>query len=316
MKKTIKNLILASGAVAGAAVAAGEVISYLLSNRDADLDFIFHDSTKELSEFETELKSKRKEDRAWIESLAPKKYRIVSNDGYMLTGYLLNAEVPTNKYVFCIHGYRMTGITEYDSIIRFYHEMGINVFFIDQRSCGDSEGKYITYGSKESEDCLKWIDFLIKEFGKDIEISLHGISLGSATTMMVLGHPLPANVKFAVCDCGYASVKSQLMHNFAQSKMPPTLSYNLYRLSSRLHLGYDPEETSPVLSVESCEIPVIFAHGEADTFVPFEMVYAVYDACASKDKVLITVPGAEHARAFFVNDDLKNAIKEYISRYF
>lgn len=315
MKSSIKKIILGAGAAAGLVAASGETIAFLLSHRKANLDFIFKDDEKELSEFESALRDHRKADREWITSMNPKEYRIVSDDGLMLSGYLLSADTPTDQYVLCVHGYRMTGITEYDSIIRFYHDMGVNVFYIDQRACGNSEGEYITYGGLEQFDVLKWIDFMTNEFGKDIKISLHGISLGSATTMLVLGHELPENVKFAVCDCGYASVKSQLLHNFAQNKMPPTLSYSLYRLTSKYRIGVDPDKTSPVEAMENCHIPVIFAHGEADTFVPFEMVYAVYDACGSEDKKLITVPGAEHARAFFINNDIKNAIREYYKKY-
>ena len=315
MKNPIGKIAIAAGTVAGVSLAAGEVIAYLLSHRKADLDFIFHDSTKELNEFETKLKEDRRADREWVQSLEPLEYSIVSDDGHKLYGYLLKAEKPTDKYVFCIHGYRATGIIEYDSIIRFYHELGLNVFYIDQRACGKSEGTYITYGGKEMRDCLVWLDFMLCSFGRDIKIALHGVSLGSATTMLLLGSDLPENVKFATCDCGYASVKGQLMHNFKQYKMPAKLSYLLYRIVCIMQLGYDPEKTSPVNAVERCNIPVIFAHGEADDFVPYGMVYAVYDACASKNKTLISVPGAEHARAFFVNDDLKNAIKKYIGKY-
>lgn len=315
MKNPIGKIAIATGAAAGLLLSAGEVITYLLSNRKADLDFIFHDSTKKLNEFETDLKDKRKADREWIRSMEPAEYSIVSDDGYRLYGYLLKAEKPTDKYVFCIHGYRSTGIGEYDSIIRFYHDLGLNVFYIDQRACGKSEGKYITYGGREMRDCLVWLDFMLCSFGRNIKIALHGVSLGSATTMLLLGNELPKNVKFATCDCGYASVKGQLIHNFKQYKMPPALSYILFRIVCILQLGYDPEKTSPIAAVEKCNIPVIFAHGEADTFVPFGMVYAVYDACASSDKMLVTVPGADHARAFFVNDDLKNAIKKYLVRY-
>lgn len=314
MNKNVKKAMWAVGGCVGLLFSAGEIIHFLLAHRKANLDFIFKDDS-EPSEFEKELKIKRDADKQWILDKGLEEYSITSADGLMLKGYLLRAPEPTDKYVFCIHGYRMTGMSEYDSIIRFYNNLGLNVFFIDQRSCGQSDGRYITYGGLEQNDCLLWISFMLKQFGSDIKIMLHGISLGSATTMLVCGHELPSNVKFAVCDCGYASVKGQLMHNFTQYKMPPKLSYFLYRIISILQGGCDPENTAPVLAMEKCQIPVVFAHGKDDTFVPFNMVYAVYDACPNPNKTLITVPGAEHARAFFVNDDLKNAIKEYIIKF-
>lgn len=314
MNKHIKNTLLTVTGIAALGLAYSETIHFLLSHRKANLDFIFKDNS-EPSDFEKSLKEVRDADKEWVLNNNLQEYTITSEDGLALKGYLLPAQQKTDKYVFCIHGYRMTGLAEYDSIIRFYHNLNVNVFFIDQRSCGRSEGTYITYGGKEHKDCLLWLSFMLKEFGEDIKIILHGISLGSATTMLVCGNPLPENVKFAICDCGYASVKGQLMHNFNQYKMPAALSYNAYRISSILHGNGDPEKTAPVIAMENCTIPVIIAHGTEDTFVPFDMVYAIYDACPSENKKLITVSGAEHARAFFVNDEIKDAIKDYIIKF-
>ena len=318
MKKQIKAACITLGAAAGFMALSAEVITYLLSHRKANMDWLFKDDKKKGDNTasdgaEDALANKRLEDRKWLLMQGLSYYTITSNDGLKLTGYLLRADEATDKYVFCIHGYRNRGINEYDSISRFYHDLGFNVFIIDQRSCGESEGTYITYGARESEDCMLWLDFMLSEFGNDIKIILHGVSLGSATVMMMCGRTLPENVAFAVCDCGYATLKSQLDHNFCDYKLPAELSYEMFRLTSRIQAGYDPDKVSPVAAMERCEIPVIFAHGEADDFVPYHMVYAVYDACAAKRKKLITVPGAAHARAFFTGSALKDEIAAWVS---
>jgi len=314
LNKKLKNTLFIAGGLTAVALGISKLLHYLMAHRKADLGFIFREDPNPPA-FEKELKEKRHADREWVLAQGLEEYTITSNDGLSLRGYLLKAKTITDKYVFCIHGYRMRGITEYDSIIRFYHDLGFNVFFIDHRCCGQSDGTYITYGDKEQEDCLLWISFMLKQFGPDIRIVLHGISLGSATTMLVLGHELPKNIKFAVCDCGYATVKGQLTHNFKQYKLPPQSFYQLYRFMSILEAGSDPEKVAPVTAIENCHLPVIFAHGIDDSFVPFEMVYAVFDACPSKDKKLVAVSGADHARAFFATDELKDTIKEYICSF-
>ncbi|MDR3247280.1 MAG: alpha/beta hydrolase, partial [Treponema sp.] len=57
------------------------------------------------------------------------------------------------------------------------------------------------------------------------------------------------------------------------------------------------EEASALEQVKKSRTPTLFIHGEADTFVPFEMAGRLYAACTAK-KEWYTVPGAEHCRAY------------------
>lgn len=310
--KLLKILLGIAIFIAGLLTIAGEVIFFIMSNRKGNVDFLWDG---EESEHNKAIRLNREKDRKWLKSQPLKEFSITSDDGLKLCATMLPADIPTNRYILAIHGYRATGHNEFDSIARFYHEQGINVFMIDHRASGKSEGKYITYGAKESEDCMKWLSFMIDTFGKDIKIALHGCSMGSATTMMLLGKELPSNVVFAVSDCGYSSLKAQLYHNFHQNKMPADLCYFLYKLFGKIHGKFDADSIQPVISLEKCKIPVIFAHGKEDAFVPFNMVYANYDACPVKDKVLIPVDGAEHVQAFQCSDEIQKNIIEYVNKF-
>ena len=290
----------------------GEVIFFLLSNRKGNVDFLWEG---EESEHDKKIRKNREKDLAWLKGQELEEHSITSADGLRLNATLLRAKKPSNKYVLAIHGYRATGHKEFDSISRFWRKQGVNVFMIDHRASGESEGKYITYGAKEAEDCLLWLDYMNRTFGKDITIALHGCSMGSATVMLLLGKKLPHNVVFAVSDCGYSSLKGQLYHNFDGNNMPKEVCYQLYRFFALLHAGFDADKVTPQKSLKKCTIPVIFAHGKADDFVPFKMVYDNYASCPVSDKQLITVDGAGHVQAFQCSDELKNAIKDYINKY-
>ncbi len=57
-----------------------------------------------------------------------------------------------------------------------------------------------------------WIHWLIQEVGEDVEIVLHGTSMGGATVLMTSGLELPAQVKGIVSDCGFTSPKEVFTH--------------------------------------------------------------------------------------------------------
>ncbi|MCR4739511.1 MAG: alpha/beta hydrolase [Lachnospiraceae bacterium] len=315
MSKKLKFLASTVTALTAVSVTAAESFLYILSNRKGNVDFLFKDEEENKTDLDRAIDKVRSEDYEWLMHQDLTHYYITSRDGLKLHASYLPAATETDRFVLCIHGYRCSGNREFDSISRFYHDLGINAFMIDHRAHGESEGNYITYGAKESVDCMDWLKFMRKEFGENIEIILHGVSMGAATVMIMTGKMLPNNVVFAVEDCGYSTLKAQLCYNFNQYHFPAELSYQLYRLSAKLRAHFDPEKCNPIEGVEQSNIPILFAHGEEDEFVPFDMVYANFDACPSPVKKLITVPGAKHAQAFQMDDQVKDAIVKMIDNY-
>ncbi|WP_254438527.1 alpha/beta hydrolase [Paenibacillus sp. DCT19] len=71
-------------------------------------------------------------------------------------------------------------------------------------------------------------------------------------------------------------------------------------LISKWKAGYSFSEASALKQLAQVKVPVLFIHGEADTFVPTEMVYRLHAACPT-EKQLLTIPGAGHGTAFQVD---------------
>ena len=67
--------------------------------------------------------------------------------------------------------------------------------------------------------------------------------------------------------------------------------------------------------MEKNELPVLFAHGTADTFVPPEMTTKNYAACHAP-KELIMVEGAHHGESFLIETDrYASAVKAFLARW-
>jgi ZIP family zinc transporter len=69
----------------------------------------------------------------------------------------------------------------------FYAARGFDLFAMDNTACGASFGQHFGYDTYESEDALRWIDFLRETFGEDIALILHGFSLGASTVLFARG---------------------------------------------------------------------------------------------------------------------------------
>lgn len=320
MKKLTSAVAAAAVLTGGAAYAASDALFKALIKRDFKIPeavsrFI---TEKEEKEGEESLENPYKVNMKWIEDYGFERHTMISDRGQKLRGYLMRPEKPSDVYVFGSHGYRSDGKGEWCYFSKFYvEEMGYNFFFVDHQSHGESEGEYIGFASHEHKDCLKWLTYINDTFGKDIKIILHGISMGSATVMLMTGNDtLPENVKFTVADCGYTSAMDEFSYKIESLKLPFRPLVPIISAINHKRAGYDFQKDTDALSaVKKARVPVLFIHGDKDLFVPTHMVYELYDACTS-EKELFIVEGADHAKSYHIDKAGYEArVKSMVEKY-
>ena len=241
-------------------------------------------------------------DSAWLDE-ASEDWRLTSRDGLELHALYLARPEASHKYVVACHGYG--SIPQYmgRSAARFY-EMGFNILAPAARAHELSEGRYVSMGWLERLDIVDWANALA-ERDPEAEIVLYGISMGGATVMMASGEDLPANVTCVVEDCGYSSVWDEFAGQLDELFGLPTFPVlDAASLVTQLRAGFGFKEASAAEQLKKTSLPVLFIHGEDDTFVPYWMLDVVYDACASADKEKLSVPGAAHGEASWADPEL------------
>ncbi len=236
----------------------------------------------------------------WTRSLPCEKVAITSHDGLTLRGKFYEY-APGAPMELMFHGYRGNAERDLSGGVARCFALGRSVLMVDQRSCGESDGKTITFGIYEHLDCLRWVDFAIERFGPDCKIILTGVSMGASTVLMAAAKPLPKNVIGVLADCGFTSAREIMGQVIRQMGLPPALVYPFVKLGAKLYGGFDLDQFSPLEAVANIQVPTIFFHGETDDFVPCRMSQALYDACNTRKK-LVTVPGAGHGLAFPVDE--------------
>ena len=237
--------------------------------------------------------------RTWIKQVRAMPHEnvsVVSFDGLTLRGkyYEHKAGAPVE---LMFHGYHGTSERDLCGGVERCFALGRNALLIEQRGSGTSDGRVISFGINERKDCLKWIEFALARFGKDVQIILTGISMGGATVLMAAGEKLPENVVYVLADCPYSSAREIICKSIKEMKLPPKIVYPFVRLGARLFGGFSLEETSPLQAMKTCKTPVIFLHGDTDDFVPFTMSERLYEACQTKKK-LVKITGAGHGLAY------------------
>ena len=220
----------------------------------------------------------------------------------------LHASLKVNderKFLISLHGYK--GSAEENALLyRHMYENGYSVLVPDMRGHGKSGGAWITFGYKEKDDLISWIDYINSNF-KNAKITLHGVSMGASTIALAL-KDVNQTVTAAILDCGYSSLYEELSINAKHMcHLPSHPTVDLASLYSKFRLGFNFKKVNPEESIKDNHIKTLFIHGSDDKFVPTYMVYRLYDAAKCEKELWIT-NGVKHAKS------LETYTDEYRSR--
>ena len=214
-----------------------------------------------------------------------------------------------------VHGYGDNHLV-FLYLVRMYRDdFNYNVLFPDLQYHGYSEGDHIQMGWNDRLDVEKWIEVAHGIFKDDFMV-LHGVSMGGATVMMASGDPLPDYVRAFVEDCGYSSVVIQFNNNRKQSFafIPPDVLQSASLVTKKKY-GWGFWEASSLKQLEKCDRPMLFIHGDADDFVPFDNLQKNYDAKIHGYKEMWAVPGAVHANSYAkYPEEYKQHVRDFLQK--
>ncbi|MBQ3869652.1 MAG: alpha/beta hydrolase [Clostridia bacterium] len=254
----------------------------------------------------------RDEGMRWLSETDHEEVFITSDDGLKLKASVY--ENPDAKAVLIgFHGYRSSYVNDFAGAGSFYYESGFTLIMPDHRAGGKSEGKYITFGIKESDDAVRWCEYA-KERYKNVPVAAAGISMGAATVMMA-ADKYPDNVKMILTDCGFDDPADEISYAGNRSFRGASLLLPCVMLMCRVFCGFRLRQKSSSRSLASSDLPLFIAHGKSDAIVPIEHAYKI-KASRKAPTELFTVDGAGHGMSFLADPDgYKTRLGKFFDSY-
>ena len=302
MKKSAKALLASAGVFTGIGVAMN---AFVLTRVSKKFDNVKKEIEEKKNPTDPTLPQNilRAEGDAWVDTKDYDHIVIKNHENKSIHGLIVTQKEPTDKWLICVHGYT-SGPKGMGSYAMHYYDKGFNILLPSLRGHDLSEHQHISMGWLDRLDIVDWIQYLINTYDRDIQIVLHGVSMGSATVMMTTGEHLPFNVKCCVADCGFSSVwdefKNELKATYHLSTFPTLYSASLV---SKVFGGYGFKEASSIEQLKKSKTPTLFIHGEKDEFVPYRMLDLNYNA-ASCEKEKLSIPDAEHADSHLIHPEI------------
>lgn len=244
---------------------------------------------------------------------------IQAEDGTPLHALYLYADTVTPHTAIAVHGYTDNAVRMLHIAYLYNHDLHYNVLLPDLRFSGQSGGDHLQMGWKDRLDVLRWMDVADQLFSDSLsttQMVVHGISMGGATIMCTSGEEQPPYVHCYIDDCGFTSVwdeyRGELKKRFGLPAFP--LLY-LADAATDLRYGWGFKEASALKQVARCKLPMLFIHGDRDTFVPTWMGDSLY-AAKQGIKEYWKVPGAEHADSYLkYPKEYTEKVKKFIEMY-
>lgn len=247
-------------------------------------------------------------DAARLRTLPQERFALRSGRGALLRGFYFPGGGEGKRIAFLVHGYRSEHAETAGMYYDYYRSRGFDLFCCDHEAHGESEGRFIGFAAFEDGDCLRWIDFLRRHFGEDVQILLHGFSMG-ACTVLKMADRCPENVRAIVEDSGFRDAPDQL-----RGMLGPF--YPPLRLLHRLIAGVDLRQGDARPALRTAQIPILFVHGRDDPMVPFRNAPALYESYGG-EKDFLFVDGAKHVESMHVSPEAyEKKLDELIRRYF
>jgi len=211
-----------------------------------------------------------------------------TKDNLKINGWFIPTE--GSKYtILYFHG-NAGNLADRLEKIELLKKIGLNIFIIDYRGFGKSQGRPTEKGVYLDADAA--YDYLIKDrkIGPD-QIVLFGESIGSAVAI-----ELASKVKVRGMILEGAFSKAKDMVNKIYPLLPAFLFSNMYDSLSK---------------IKNISCPKLFIHSKNDEIVPFKLAQKLFYA-AKEPKKLIEVSG-EHNDVFWASqDEFISSITEFI----
>lgn len=228
--------------------------------------------------------------------------RIQSYDGIPLVGHWFK-NGKERRVIVAMHGWRSSWCNDFGMVADMWFENGCSVLFAEQRGQNNSGGEYMGFGLTERYDCRDWAIW-VSERCPGTPIYLAGVSMGATTVMMATGLELPKTVHGVMADCGFTS-PADIWRHVVQGNLHLPYSKSQRAMVNALckqKINMEADEYSTEDALSASHLPVLFAHGTDDHFVPVEMTYRNYRACAGP-RYLLVAPGADHGMTYYLEKE-------------
>ena len=215
----------------------------------------------------------------------------VTEDDIKLHGWFIPSE-DAEKTILFFHG-NAGNISHRLESIDIFNRLGLNVFIIDYRGYGQSEGKITEKGSYRDAEAA-W-QYLVDTRGvEESQIIVFGRSLGASIAAWLAGKHAPSAL---IIESGFTSV--------------PSMGQRLYPFLPVRWLAHFKYDTKQYVKSVTC--PVLVAHSKDDVIITYDEGRKIFDA-ANNPKHFLQIYGVHNVVFLVSGSGYINGLRDFFAQ--
>ncbi len=237
---------------------------------------------------------------SWFPSFPYDTVKLKTKKGVLIDGWYSKTDSAAKGTVILFHGVTSNKTSTIDEANEFRY-LGYNVFLVDFRSHGLSEGNVTTIGVRESEDVKLAYDYVISKGEK--QIFLWGLSMGAVTICKAVSDYglTPSGL---IMEMPFGSLQQHLEGRARTLGFPGEPFGFLVTFWIGVERGFNGYKHRTVRYAKNIACPVLLQWGADDTYVTKPEVENVFSNLATADKKLVIYENAGHESLLRKNTSL------------
>jgi len=212
---------------------------------------------------------------------------------------ILEPEVPARGSIVLFHGVRMQR-RALRSAAEAFVDAGYRAILVDLRGHGESRGRFLTYGVRESQDVSRLLDELESRHLLQAPVGAYGFSYGGAVAIQLAARDRRIRAVAAVST--FSNVE-QVVSDYAERYLPvlgghlpdPVIQSAVAEAGEIA--GFEPREADARDAAARVRVPLLLMHGASDEQVRPYHSQALSRAAGDR-ATLVILPGETHASMY------------------
>ena len=191
--------------------------------------------------------------------------------------------------ILLMHGIHANRLAMLDRA-RFLHRAGYSILLFDFQAHGESPGRRVTFGARESLDAHAAAKYLRRQVQGE-KVGAIGISLGGAAALLG-SEPFPVDA--LVLESVYTTIEEATTNRLRlHLGRAGSLLTSWFMLQLQMQFGISAHELQPIERIRTVDIPVFIVAGTEDQHTPLAESLRLFGA-ANTPKQWWGVEGASH----------------------
>ncbi len=247
--------------------------------------------------------------------------QLTSNyDGHTIPAdYILANNKEDNDTIIFIHGAGENRRNN-SNLHKLYLDLGYNILAYDQRSSGENEALFCTFGYLEQYDLKQYIEYVDGKITPDKKLLIYAKSQGGITACRVLGSDFGnEKIDAAILDCPVTSMRQMIEPYCYQYVSEEEVDYYLEcgdQVLSYFIDGFTMAGSEMTEYMKNTTVPVLILTSKVDKIVDMSMPVSTYDVIPGTKKQLYVSETAYHCGIEVEEPEAYwNTVTEFLSNY-